>query len=126
MTDTKTASWLVAEFGGDASMAHWTGLPATTIHGWKRSDRIPVEYHDGLFAHIEAYKIDCSREELKAMWPAKEIKTPDLERRDKAIVTLRNSGLTYQEIADEFGITRERVRQLLRKRGRFDLAGRIQ
>lgn len=39
------------------------------------------------------------------------------------IIELREAGRTYQQIGDAFGITRERVRQILHQAGRSDLTG---
>lgn len=39
---------------------------------------------------------------------------PELIKRDLEIIALRETGLTYKEIASNFGITGERVRQLLK------------
>lgn len=35
-----------------------------------------------------------------------------LERREYAVLRMRATGPTYEEMAEEFGVTRERVRQL--------------
>lgn len=39
-----------------------------------------------------------------------------LPKRDKEIVMLRSDGYTLQEVGDKLGITRERVRQIAKKR----------
>ena len=38
-------------------------------------------------------------------------------KRDRAIVALAKTGMTYEEIGGTFGVTRERVRQILKKAG---------
>ena len=40
-----------------------------------------------------------------------------------AVIEMRESGMTYQRIGQAFGITRERVRQILHAAGRPDLCG---
>lgn len=50
------------------------------------------------------------------------------ETRNKKILKLYESGYTLQEVGDMFGITRERVGQLIREQGRFGCecpAGRV-
>jgi DNA-directed RNA polymerase sigma subunit (sigma70/sigma32) len=37
---------------------------------------------------------------------------PNLKKRNTEIIQTRNKGATYQEIADLFGLSRERVRQI--------------
>lgn len=41
----------------------------------------------------------------------------NIEKRNKAMVTMAKTGMTYEEIGCAFGLTRERVRQVLKKAG---------
>ena len=43
--------------------------------------------------------------------------TADHTYRNQIIVKLRKQGFSYQYIGDKFGISRERVRQVLKKEG---------
>ena len=43
--------------------------------------------------------------------------------RNAEIIALREQKLAYQEIGDRYGISRERVRQILKEEGRADLCG---
>lgn len=47
------------------------------------------------------------------------------EKRDKDILKKRENGETYQSIGDYFGLTRERVRQILDKYGKAGLRSTI-
>lgn len=44
--------------------------------------------------------------------------------RDQKIVNLRNEGLTLSAIAEQFGVSRERIRQITSKAGALDRAGK--
>lgn len=58
-------------------------------------------------------KIDLKAEKLKS----EKLKAEELKSRNHEIVKLRKKGLTYQSIGDKFGITRERVRCILKNAG---------
>lgn len=68
-------------------------------------------------------------EEILALFggpkPPRKLRTPSprsIERRNE-VVSLRASGLTYQEVGDKLGISRERVRQILLAAGSDNLVG---
>ena len=58
-------------------------------------------------------KIDLKAEKLKS----EKLKAEELKARNQKIVKLRKKGFTYQYIGDKFGITRERVRCILKDAG---------
>ena len=50
----------------------------------------------------------------KQQWEAR------VRERDEKIVRLREAGMTHQQIADTYGITRARVSQILAREARAD------
>ena len=86
----------IAQHGTVARLAAALGVTARTIHRWKQ--------------HPEWIK-----SEYLAVLAGEPAPTPALpsDPRTAAMYELRASGSTLQEIGDAFGLTRERVRQLL-------------
>lgn len=41
--------------------------------------------------------------------------------RDDQIIAMRESGMTYETIGNHFGLTKQRIAQILNREGRFDL-----
>ena len=118
-----------------AEHATWIDLVLAVKESWTKGDldalRVAAtrkDYERGLTLEEVAYKTGYSTDTIaRCLWQSGGARSanscPREERRTKEIVELRVSGLSYQQIANKFGVTRERVRQIL-KRVRPDLCYR--
>lgn len=78
---------------------------------------IPIE---NIYTHLKLFDIPVRK---KGPIPLPKLpKVPKLRKdfsaRNNEIISLRKQKLTYQQISEKYGITRERVRQILRKVGK--------